>query len=230
MKEVRRNPPVSLLSFTSNAVEGYLTDSGDVYPEPDPNLPECSILNIRFSLATLIFIVSLLVVMAIVLVVLSFRKLPGYMPIVGTNSRLIAAACHISPLSNPHEKPRESNTAAITCPAGADIPLMGMGTGGSAGKFATDQREEGYGNDEAEYYSLDPDTVRLTKISRGLLSWGVVRMPDEWYASFSDTIPESDGGADPGSVSRGYELAHMSFGTPSDNVRPPKDGTWYVFR
>lgn len=198
---------------------------------PEPDRPEGTDLNVRFSSATLILVVSLLVAMTVVLVGLSFRKLPGYMPIVGTNSRRIAAACHVSPLSEPDEKPQESDEEPPITPAGAnltdsEIPLMDMRTNTSV----TSRHEEGDGGDEEEYHGLDPETARLTKISRGLLSWGIVRMPDEWYTSLSDTVPESDRGAGSDLISPGYKLEHMSFGTPSDNVKPPKDGAWYVFR
>ena len=202
------------------------------YQEADA-APEGTNLNVRFSSATLILVVSLLVAMTIVLVGLSFRKLPGYMPIVGTNSRRIAAACHVSPLSEPDEKPQESDEEPPITPAGAnltdsEIPLMDMRTNTSV----TSRHEEGDGDgdDEEEYHGLDPETARLTKISRGLLSWGIVRMPDEWYTSLSDTVPESDRGAGSDLISPGYKLEHMSFGTPSDNAKPPKDGAWYVFR
>ena len=84
---------------------------------------------------------------------LGLLRLPGHMPLVGPDSRAIAAACHVSPFSK----------------APLDEQKGGEGEGYERVSMAD---EEGHGG--------------LLAVSRSLLSWGVVKMPQAWYDAHVD--------------------------------------------
>lgn len=84
---------------------------------------------------------------------------------------------------------------------------------------------------------LDPEKVGLAKISRSLLLWGVVEMPEEWYGrngletgtdSTDDAADDGDNDVDP--AAQEAQVVHMSFGTLLDRVAAPEEGRCYLFR
>ena len=116
---------------------------------------------------------------------LGLLRMPGHMPPVGSDSRAIAAACHVSPLSK----------------APLDEQKGGEGEGYEPVSMAD---EEGHGG--------------LLAVSRSLLSWGVVKMPQAWYDAHVDrrNAPESRRAGE-----------HLSFGTSLDGVKKPIRGRLY---
>ncbi|CAN9355353.1 unnamed protein product [Alternaria alternata] len=116
---------------------------------------------------------------------LGLLRMPGHMPPVGSDSRAIAAACHVSPLSK----------------APLDEQKGGEGEGYEPVSMAD---EEGHGG--------------LLAVSRSLLSWGVVKMPQAWYDAHVDrrNAPESR-----------RAVEHLSFGTSLDGVKKPIRGRIY---
>jgi len=101
------------------------------------------------------------------------------MPLVGSDSRAIAAACHVSPLA---KAPPEEQ---------AD----GKGDGYEPVSIAD---EEGHGG--------------LIAVSRSLLLWGVVEMPQAWYHS---QFNQSNG------LENRRVVEHLSFGTLLDDIKKP---------
>ena len=185
--------------------------------------------------------------MAIVLIGLSLRKLHGHMPLVGTNSRAIAAACHVSPLSTSEATDSELGSVDLGTAGAESEVAAAIATKFTITTTTRDMRNE----EEMDYQGMTAEVARLTRISRTLLSWGIVPMPDEWYrehqtltardtdpsasdavaltsATGNDGMDCADGPALEASNSS-FEVAHLSFGTPLDGVTAPKEGRWYLF-
>jgi len=108
------------------------------------------------------------------------------MPPIGSDSRAIAAACHVSPLS---KAPFNEETG---------------------------QKGEGY---EPVSMAEEEGNRGLVAVSRSLLSWGVVEMPQAWYDAQEDrrSGPESR-----------RPVEHLSFGTALDGVKKPIRGRFYA--
>jgi len=197
------------------------------YESANPSIPENSVVAFRFSSAGVLVVTCCCITMAILLVGLSMRKVHGHMPLVGTNSRAIAASCHVSSLSkvggtetdliNPGsthittigEEPQISSNAIVRM-------LQRMKTREGKGK----EKEE----EEMECRDVPPEQERLTRISRDLLSWDIVKMPEEWYAEHNGALTAITASGPALSVT------HASFGTPQDEVVTPRKGRWYCFR
>lgn len=107
------------------------------------------------------------------------------MPLVGSDSRAIAAACHVSPLAKA-------------------LPEEQAGRKGDGYEPVSIADEEGHGG--------------LIAVSRSLLSWGVVEMPQAWHDSQFNQLN--------GSESR-QVVEHLSFGTLLDDVKKPIKGHLY---
>jgi len=175
----------------------------------DPILPsEDAVLAFRFNNASLILVLGLAIAMFAALLVLSRRRISmGHIPLVGTDSRAISAACHISPLS-------KASKELVVCrdeSGGCEVELNGLDSALENQGLMKPDTEPGVESKSA--------AVRA-EVSRSLLKWGIVRMPQEWYAS--DDLEDN-------AVPSGAELAHMSFGTKLDNVEAPKEGNSYIF-
>jgi hypothetical protein len=145
-------------------------------------------------------LILLSIVMLLILIGLFVRRLPGNMPLVGCNSKAIAAACQVSPVStvdsslyrgekkDNKEKKQESS-------------------------MSDSQRQAAEGAETGEVVLTDQADLRV-KISQCLLKWGVVPMTPEWHAMRA--VGEQDG----------CTVVHLSFGTILDDVRPPAEGEW----
>ena len=179
----------------------------------DPILPsEDAVLAFRFNNASLILVLGLAIAMFVALLTLSRRRISmGHMPLVGTDSRAISAACHISPLS----RAGDESEGFIGCQdesGGSEVELNGL-----------DSTVENQGLMESESEPKSHSELALVRVevSRSLLKWGIVRMPQEWYNA-SDNLEEN-------AVPSEAQLAHMSFGTKLDNAETPKEDNCYVF-
>lgn len=179
----------------------------------DPILPsEDAVLAFRFNNASLILVLGLAIAMFAALLVFSRRRISmGHMPLVGTDSRAISAACHISPLS----KSDDETDGLVGCPdesGGSEVELNGLGP------VVENQRLM---DSESKSRCESEAAVVRTGVSRSLLKWGIVRMPQEWHNAPDDLEEDV--------VPPGAELVHMSFGTRLDNVEVPKEGQLYIF-
>ena len=198
------------------------------YESANPSIPENSVVAFRFSSAGVLLVTCCCIAMAILLVVLSMRKVHGHMPLVGTNFRAIAASCHVSPLSKVGDTETDliiPGSTHITTTIGEEPRISSIGIMRMLRRM---KPREGKGKekeeDETEYRDMPPEHARLTRISRDLLSWGIVKMPEEWYAEHNGALTAI---AAPGPA---LSVTHASFGTPRDGVVTPRKGRWYCFR
>lgn len=214
--------------------------------------------------------------MAVILIGLSMRNISSTrthgdtmaMPPVGTNSRAIAAACHVSPLSNAERGPDEYLVTDASATQDQSIQVEDDVTNRPSPNKSrlTFQVKKGLERKETFLKSrkwtfgarkntgihvwaededlnesveggLDPEKVRLAKISRSLLLLGIVEMPEEWYRSDGPGTGtgNADDAADDGAdnvdpPAQETQVAHMSFGTLLDHVVAPEEGKWYLFR
>ncbi|KAM7214239.1 hypothetical protein V8F06_010356 [Rhypophila decipiens] len=231
----------------------------------DPNLPENSALQLRYSMTAHITVLMICTTMALVLLALSLRAVSSskkntmVMPPVGTSSRAISGACHVSPLSKTERdldeyqvvssdneesyKPSPSSLAREVAVgkkkqnSSFTIRPLRNWTFGSRKNTGIHVWADDQDLESSAEAGLDPEKVRLTRISRGLLVWGIVEMPEDWYSRNQNTSGADDAGDsvsgtfDPAPAS--YEEAqviHMSFGTPLDRVTAPEEGRWYLVR
>jgi hypothetical protein len=116
---------------------------------------------------------------------LGLLRLPGYIPTVGSDSRAIAAACHVSPLA---KAPLNEQTG-------------GKGKGYEPVSMADEEGHSG-----------------LLAVSRSLLSWGIVKMPQACYDAQMNQ---------PSGPENCRTVKHLSFGTLLDDVRKPMKGQLY---
>lgn len=66
------------------------------YPKDPGSLPDDAIVGMGTSPTPILILTILSAAMILFLIILSRRKLPGYMPIVGSNSLALAASCRVS--------------------------------------------------------------------------------------------------------------------------------------
>jgi hypothetical protein len=179
----------------------------------DPILPsEDAVLAFRFNNASLILVLGLAMAMFVALLALSRRRISmGHMPLVGTDSRAISAACHISPLSRAGDGSDGFGGCQIES-GGSEVELNGLGS---------TVENQSLMESESEPKSNSELAVVRVEVSRSLLKRGIVRMPHGWY-SVSDDLEEN-------AVPSWAQIAHMSFVPKLDNVETPKEGNWYVF-
>ncbi|KAM7205738.1 hypothetical protein V8F20_002971 [Naviculisporaceae sp. PSN 640] len=239
----------------------------------DPNLPESSALQLRYSMTAHITVLLICTVMAVMLVGFSLRTVSSskntrmVMPPVGTSSRAIAAACHVSPLSKPERVVDEyqvfnAGTETDTGAFNGESQLLEVGTEENHKSSAAHVREvvgknlknntsftikplknwtfgprkntgiHIWADDEdlegSVEAGLDSEKVRLARICRSLLVWGIVEMPRDWYAR--NRMDNLDDGVGNAGEDAEVQVVHMSFGTQLDRVTAPEEGRWYLFR
>ncbi|KAF6787345.1 hypothetical protein CSOJ01_15228 [Colletotrichum sojae] len=139
------------------------------YKSDPANLPDGASIVIGTSSLPVLLLVILLIVMMVFPFALSWRPLPGYMPIVGSNSMAMAAACRVSPLAKvPGDLTGASDTEGVELDE--IIPSA---------------------NEDARAQSGDklegPKDMALHP-----LKWGEVEMPEEWYLEEGENGARSD--------------------------------------
>ncbi|KAK3313969.1 hypothetical protein B0H66DRAFT_594781 [Apodospora peruviana] len=153
---------------------------------PDSNLPDGAALEFRFSNTMLLIVLSACLVTAVLLIGIAHRKIPGHMPPVGTNTCLIAAACHLPPLSMPEHEPDVKPRADLPRPNTNEKPKEPENEGPmpqhepdveSRADILSSPKPNDE-SDESQQKSSANETERRIKISRGLLTWGMV--PNAW--------------------------------------------------
>ncbi|KAF6808856.1 hypothetical protein CPLU01_15603 [Colletotrichum plurivorum] len=125
------------------------------YTNDPTSLPEDAVITLSASPAASLAFLVVGVVSLLLPVAMSAQKLPGQMPVVGSNSLAIAAACRVSPLAKTYgdfDREHEMQTAEAGEPNLVPDEDAGM------------ER---------------PDITQDIALYR--LKWGEVRMPDYWY-------------------------------------------------
>ena len=170
----------------------------------DEILPSNSILSLRYSVGTVYVVLIMAIAMVAILLALAWRRLPGYMPVVGSVSVLISAACHVSPLMNvdPQLYGAEAKAESLESDGERDSPERGPG--------------DGRDSEDAESSPMEPAHSIREKATQCLLRWGVVTMPDEWLAAHSFRDGDGD-----------VKVEHLGFGTILDEVAAPIEGRFY---
>ncbi|KAI0911442.1 hypothetical protein F4823DRAFT_585781 [Ustulina deusta] len=183
--------------------------------DSEPGLPADSTVLIGYSPLSLLVLLIVTTILVTIPIILSLKKLPPNIAIVGANSQAISAACHASSLSqavlytqtqNIHSDGDEINDDGLTetqqrqSNEYADMELASM------------LRNHDTASIEGDNASVASNIGVLGRIARSKIRWGVVKMPPEWY----ETFVEDD------------EVGHLSFGVEKDEVLPPEPGRWYV--
>ncbi|KAF2969729.1 hypothetical protein GQX73_g3813 [Xylaria multiplex] len=197
---------------------GYLR-VGHPHDFDQPGLPEDTAVRLGYSPISLLVVPIVATILITIPIILSFKKLPANMIIVGSNSLSISAACHASSLSR-----------ATLGNRARGIPRDGGGISEEVnddGSTETRQRQSSeytdvestsmLHNHDLESILSDNEGVSksldvLGRIARSKIRWGVVKMPPEWYTTFT----QND------------EVEHLSFGVEKDEVSPPEPGRWYA--
>ncbi|KAI0533756.1 hypothetical protein GGR58DRAFT_485453 [Xylaria digitata] len=197
---------------------GYLKATYDNI-DTQSGLPENAAVLIGYSPISLLVVPIVATILITIPIILSFKKLPPNMVIVGSNSLAISAACHASSLSR-----------ATLDNRAQDIPRDGGGISeevNDGGLTETRQRQSSEYTDvesTSMLHNHDPESMLgdnegvsknldvLGRIARSKIRWGVVKMPPEWYTTFT----QND------------EVEHLSFGVEKDEVSSPEPGRWYA--
>ncbi len=177
----RYSVPLIILSIflhwlLSNTIYVFIT-AGDYYGASlglsrDPGLPLGAGVAVGLSEWSLVSLLTILVLLLLIPLPLALRKLPGNSVIVGSNSRALAAACHVSPLAKP-DTDTECSTSVRD-----DLAAQQSTVASLRGKApSTDIRADN-----------EHDGSRLGKLSQSKLRWGVVEMPPRYWASFEQPV------------------------------------------
>ncbi|KAF6815159.1 hypothetical protein CMUS01_12487 [Colletotrichum musicola] len=136
----------------------YLTDT--------ITLPDDATVSIGTSSLPVLILTILAAIMTLMPIAMAWVKLPGYMPVVGSNSRAMLAASRPSPAAKIPEIPGldSDNTEGIELEQ--LIPASKCGSGEAA------------------------SLVVPKSMAYCLLKWGEVEMPEDWYCRFDEA---SDG-------------------------------------
>ncbi|KAI1733597.1 hypothetical protein F4680DRAFT_463028 [Xylaria scruposa] len=191
------------------SVGGYY--SSDPYLS-DSSLPADAVTIVGYSPTALLTLTIVSIILALIPPIWSLlTRLPSNIVIPGCNSLALSAACHVSDLSYATEKTDSSKN--ITSPALSAFSLQRFGT---RSLVCRDTNYELLGDVNRESSMDDAESEKgsengLERIAQSKLSWGVIRMPQEWNAR------------------HGYNpmIGHLGFGVVEDGVAPPLWGHLY---
>lgn len=187
----------------------YLSYSGTqgTYARDDTSLPANAAVAIGTASLPVLILTILGAIMILWPILLSRKVLPGYMPIVGSNSLAISAACRVSPLAQvPRSEGHEIGEDAKQ-PAHKHVD-----------RIPTDDSTRR----DNELEELVPPAETSPEVEEGCggagdialhpLKWGEVKMPEDWYTQEGQDLDN---------------VGHLSFGTVLDDPQPPVNGRWY---
>ncbi|KAF5506131.1 hypothetical protein CGCS363_v004720 [Colletotrichum siamense] len=129
----------------------YVLGPSDYIVDPD-SLPRDAAINLGSSRAHTLALFLVGILMMICPTILSRQKLPGQMPVVGSNSMAIAAACRVSPLAQVPPDSHEENNMQET----------------ELAELTGEYVEAANGSDNQKKMIYYP------------LKWGEVKMPKDW--------------------------------------------------
>lgn len=133
----------------------YVLGPSDYTTDPE-SLPDDAAITLGSSRAHTLVLFLIGITMMICPTILSRQKLPGQMPVVGSNSMAIAAACRVSPLSQVPTHSNEENTTQDT-----ELKELVSTTGEGV------EGVKGAGTPKTMIYFP--------------LKWGEVEMPKNWH-------------------------------------------------
>ncbi|KAI8951405.1 hypothetical protein F4801DRAFT_589786 [Xylaria longipes] len=178
----------------------------------DSSLPADAAALVGYSPTALLTLTIASIILALIPPIWSLlTRLPPNIVVPGCNSLSLSAACHVSDLSYATRKADSPND--ITSPAPSAFSLQRFGIR-SLGRDANYELL-GDGNRESSIDDVEFEKSgenRLERIAQSKLSWGVIRMPQEWYTRH---------GYDP------MLIGHLGFGVIKDGVAPPLWGHLY---
>lgn len=97
-----------------------------------------------------------------------------------------------------------------------DIEMQDLLVSNNAGYTDNNGGNENHRDDEASQMRI------RTQMARGLLKWGEVEMPADFYTRFLDSYQE----VDHNDMMQHQQVGHLSFGT--HDVVPPQERRWYA--
>ncbi|KAK3315700.1 hypothetical protein B0H66DRAFT_559574 [Apodospora peruviana] len=214
---LRWSVPSILLSvilhwLVSNSLYVYISDGGffststgsATATDSSIGLSDAGFIGLGYSPTAIIAAVVLFLVMCTAPIVIALRQLPGNIPVVGTNSLAISAACHASTLSKVVRSDESSGSDAEKGPFLTVTETISPTTPGSADRL----------NSEVDWEESRKSLAVFERLAQRKIKWGVVDMPKEYF----DGVHMDECG----------EVGHLSFGVEEDDVQPPVDGRWYI--
>ncbi|KAI0186434.1 hypothetical protein EV127DRAFT_371216 [Xylaria flabelliformis] len=178
----------------------------------DSSLPADAATLVGYSPTALLTLTIVSIILALIPPIWSLlTRLPPNIVVPGCNSLAISAACHVSNLSYATGKADNSNDIATPAPSAFSHHRFGkrsLGRNANYELLGDSNRESSI--DDVEFEKSGEN--RLERIAQSKLSWGVIRMPQEWYTKH---------GYDP------MLVEHLGFGVVKDGVAPPLWGHLY---
>jgi hypothetical protein len=155
------------------------------------------------------------------------RRINGPMVLGGSNSLVISAACHVAPMSPPllsstRDPDRVDDQAPLLKdPKQSIIAVRERGHRGDPDGDMVEMQD--FLDPSARQTEMEPDVGEenkfederqvLTRISQGLVRWGVVKMPVSFYQQHA---------------SHDEPVGHLGFGALAHDVRDPTNGSYYA--
>ncbi|KAI2770771.1 hypothetical protein F4815DRAFT_496933 [Daldinia loculata] len=216
--------------------------------EADPSLPPNTAIALGYSGYSLLVMLVVSCFLILLPAILSIKKLPSNMVIIGSNSLALSAACHVSSLSHAVSSRATSSFADCPAPSQVDAPPTLKSSRRSYAPL-TDEiyTDEGNRSDSIEMQNLTP---MLTTTSRHPLWKSVSKKPllERTEEDFSDAGDKQQNGQFtklarskirwgvvemPPEWHAEYDNAdttvgHLSFGVEEDDVTPPEPGRLYA--
>ncbi|KAI0398924.1 hypothetical protein F4802DRAFT_591524 [Xylaria palmicola] len=184
-----------------------------------PGLPADSTVLIGYSPISLLVVPIATTILIMIPIILSFKKLPPNMVIVGANSLAISAACHASNLSQARldNKTQKIHSDGDDIHRGVNNGILTETRQRQSDEYADIESGPMLRNYDTEATRSENSGVAtatdvLRRIARNKIRWGVVEMPPEWYKIRV----------------RDKKVGHLSFGVEEDGVHPPKRGRLYT--
>jgi hypothetical protein len=212
--------------------EGYWYISGAVHGlASEFGVSEEAAIAIGYSPPAILVVFIVAVVVSVIPVAWSLRKVKGDMVNGGTNSLVISAACHalvpngdlrrgVSPESRNREScyfsqpdpPRDLQTerTSLGLTSHQKEKEAAAATAAAAKQPPSEELEDPLITEENE----DRETAALRELSRRKLRWGVVSLPPEL--------------ADQLMTESGQVVKHLTFGGMEDEVQKPEDAQLYA--
>lgn len=210
--------------FVLTSVAGFLTiKPASFYESPKPwsaqsGLDQDAYVGIGYSTFMLVILLILIVILIPLPLLLASRKSRGQIPNGGSNTLVIAAACHVPLVESPlvtdsvcEEAGPSTETSYQMIPVtDVDQPRPSQRDAEavthmreSAMTLLEDNTTQEYGRDQSKEY--------LTKVSEGPIRWGEVK------TGILFEVQEADS----------ETCGHLSFGTKDHEVKTPMEGKFY---
>jgi hypothetical protein len=175
-----------------------------------------------YSGISILILICIFFVLLLGPILLGLLRLPGYMKVVGSNSRAISAACHVSPVSQALRQADAGNSKARK----AKKKQWSIPRGSQGSKDDIEMWSLTLVNDDLEMHPTDTDEASTTgkyslydaeedirdRLAKSEIKWGEVKMPPEWYAQFARF---------------NEQMGHLGFGVQEDHIDIPKNDNLY---